>query len=170
MKNSVWTLVLGLLMAVAGVLSLLHPFPASLTVEIFVGWSFVILGGLQLLGAFQNAHGSNRLWLLLFAAVTLWIGIAMLDHPLQGLIALTMLIAISLVVSGVAKVLIGWPIRSVGLGGWVILSGVVSALLGVMVMANLLPSALTLLGVLLGIELIFDGVAIISLWHAHKSI
>ena len=65
MKRSIWTLIMGILMIGAGVLALIHPFPASLAGVVFAAWSFMILGVLQLISAFRDAQGGNRIWLIL---------------------------------------------------------------------------------------------------------
>lgn len=168
MRTSSWTLLLGLLMAGAGVLALVHPFPASLTVAIFAGWSFVVLGALQLLSAFRGAAEGHRLWLVVLAVIMIWIGVVLLKNPLDGLMALTIVIVISLILSAAAKLFIGWALRGAGLGGWVMLSGAVTLLLCVMVMANLLPAAMILPGIFLGVELLSNGIALLFLWHTGK--
>ena len=166
MKRSIWTLIMGLLMIAAGVLALIHPFPASLAVVVFAAWSFMILGVLQLISAFRDAQGGNRIWLILLALVMIWIGFVLRGNPLEGLVTLTIVVALSFVASGIAKLVVGWSLRSVGLGGWVMLSGLLSVVLGVMFMGNILGAAPWVLGFLLGIELISDGVAALFLWHS----
>jgi len=166
MKRSIWTLIMGLLMIAAGVLALIHPFPASLAVVVFAAWSFMILGVLQLISAFRDAQGGNRIWLILLALVMIWIGFVLRGNPLEGLVTLTIVVALSFVASGIAKLVVGWSLRSVGLGGWVMVSGLLSVILGVMFMGNILGAAPWVLGFLLGIELISDGVAALFLWHS----
>ena len=87
-------------------------------------------------------------------------------NPLGGLVTLTIVVALSFVASGIAKLVVGWSLRSVGLGGWVMASGLLSVILGVMFMGNILGAAPWVLGFLLGIELISDGVAALFLWHS----
>lgn len=169
MKNSIWTLLLGLLMLVAGVLALIFPFPASLTVVVFAAWSFIVLGVLQLIIAAKDAEGASRILIALLGVVMIWIGFVLRGNPLEGLITLTIIVALSFVASGVAKVFIGWTIRSLGMGGWVMLSGAVSLALGIMFLANVLGTAPWLLGMLLGIELLSNGVAALFLWHSGKA-
>ena len=166
MKRSIWTLIMGLLMIAAGVLALMNPFPASLAVVVFAAWSFMILGVLQLISAFRDAQGGNRIWLIILALVMIWIGFVLRGNPLEGLVTLTIVVALSFVASGIAKLVVGWSLRSVGLGGWVMVSGLLSVILGVMFMGNILGAAPWVLGFLLGIELISDGVAALFLWHS----
>jgi membrane protein HdeD len=166
MKRSIWTLIMGILMIGAGVLALIHPFPASLAVVVFAAWSFIVLGVLQLVAAFRDAEGGSRIWLIILALVMIWIGFVLRGNPLEGLVTLTIVVALSFVASGIAKLVVGWGIRSIGLGGWVMVSGLLSVVLGVMLMGNILGAAPWVLGFLLGIELISDGFAALFLWHA----
>ena len=92
------------------------------------------------------------------------------QNLLEGLVALTMVVALSFVASGIVKLFFGWAIRSMGMGIWVILSGVFSVAIGMMLLGNILGSAPWVLGVLLGIELLSDGIASVALWlHGRKA-
>ena len=68
-----------------------------------------------------------------------------------------------------AKIVLGFQVTGTGFGIWVILSGVLSLILGLIFVTNILGTAPWLLGVLLGIELISDGVAAIALWYHGKA-
>ena len=103
MKTSIWTLLLGLLMIAAGVLALINPFPASLAVTIFAGWSFIILGILQIISGIRDTSGGTRILLVIIGAIMVWIGWEVLGNPIGGLLALAIAVAISFVASGVAK-------------------------------------------------------------------
>lgn len=168
MKTSIWTLLLGLLMIAAGVLALINPFPASLAVTIFAGWSFIILGILQIISGIRDTSGGTRILLVIIGAIMVWIGWEVLGNPIGGLLALTIAVAISFVASGVAKIILGFQLTGSGFGIWVILSGALSLALGVLFLSNILGAAPWLLGVLLGVELISDGVTAIALWYHHR--
>lgn len=168
MKTSIWTLILGILMIAAGIYALINPFPASLAVTIFAGWSFIILGILQIFAAIRESTGGTRILLIILGIVMAWIGWLILANPIGGLLALTVAVAISFVASGIAKIILGFQAKGSGFGIWIILSGVLSLVLGLMFWGNILGTAPWLLGVLLGIELISDGVAAIALWYHGK--
>lgn len=163
MKISTWLILLGLLLSALGILTLLHPFPASLTVELFAGWVFLILGILQVIAAFRAVTVEGRIWLLLIGLLMVLIGVGLLMNPFAGLVALTVLIAIAFIAGGLFKLTLS---RAIGGGGhaWAIgISGVISVVLGVMVLANIWPSAAVLLGVLLGIEMLSSGLTLVML-------
>jgi uncharacterized membrane protein HdeD (DUF308 family) len=158
MSNRVWLVLLGILFVLGGALTLIHPFPASLTIELFAGWAFLILGGLQIITAIRHRAEGAALWLLLLGGVMALIGVELLRNPLGGLVALTVVVAVSFLISGLFKLFIGRMVQPARLGWGVMLSGAVSALLGVIVLADLSTSAPVLLGVLLGIEMLSTGV------------
>ena len=170
MKTSIWTLILGILMIAAGIYALLNPFPASLAAVVVAAWAFMILGVLQIVAALRETGGWQRIALILLGAVMVWLGITLRGNLLEGLVALTMVVALSFVASGIVKLFFGWAIRSMGMGIWVILSGVFSVAIGIMLLGNILGSAPGVLGVLLGIELLSDGIASVALWlHGRKA-
>lgn len=168
MKSSIWTLILGILMIAAGIFALMNPFPASLAVVVFAAWSFMILGVLQVISAFRDASGMSRLGLILLGIIMIWLGFVLRGNPIEGLITLTIVVALSFIASGIAKLFVGWQVRGVGLGGWIMLSGIISVILGVMFMNNILGAAPWVLGFMLGIELISDGVAALVIWHSGR--
>jgi uncharacterized membrane protein HdeD (DUF308 family) len=168
MKTSIWTLLLGILMIAAGAYALINPFPASLAVTIFAGWSFIILGILQIISGFSDSTGGTRILLIILGIAMAWAGWVVLKNPIAGLLVLSMAVSISFIASGIAKLILGWLIRSGSFGIWIMLSGALSLVLGVLFLGNMVDTATWLLGFLLGIELISDGVAAIALWYHGK--
>ena len=78
--------------------------------------------------------------------------------PLAGSISLTLLVAVLFLITGIAKTMFALALRPLGGWAWVLLSGVVSLLLGVLILTNFPASAATILGLLLGVELVSNGV------------
>lgn len=163
MTTRFWLGLLGVLFLAGGVLTLIHPFPASLTITLFAGWVFLVLGILQIVAAFRDVAGNARLWMGLLGLTMALIGIELLADPMAGLVALTVIVAIGFILSGFVKLFIGRSIAEAHLGWGVLLSGAVSALLGIMVLAGIPQSAEVLLGVMLAVELISTGVAALFL-------
>ena len=141
MRHSTWLIILGVLLMLAGVLALLHPFPASLTIEMFAGWSFLILGVVQLVNAFRARQDDGMSPLLLLGLAMALLGIALLKNPIAGLVGLTVIAAIAFIASGLFKLIIGWALERNGLGWGVLVSGVISLALGIMVLVHIMPSA-----------------------------
>lgn len=163
MTDRFWLGLLGALFLLGGIVTLIHPFPASLTITIFAGWVFLVLGVLQIFAAFRDRSTEARIWLVLLGLVMALIGIELLADPMAGLVALTVIVAVGFLISGLVKMIIGRSIGHVGLGWGVLLSGAVSILLGIMVLANIPQSAAVLLGIMLAVELISTGVTALAL-------
>ena len=136
-KYSVWYLLQGGLMVVAGVLALLYPFFASTAIVVLLGWLLIFAGvvqGIGLIGAGNVPH----YWLqLISAALAIVIGLLLLRQPDSGLLIITVLLLLYFLVEGLSKVIFALTIRPFPHWGWVLLSGIVGILLAVYLWANL---------------------------------
>ena len=169
-RYSLWYLVQGGLMILAGILALVYPAISSVAVVFFIGWLLIFSGifqGLSLIGARQVPH----FWLqLISVALFIVVGALFLRNPGESLLTLTLLLIVFFLIEGISKVIFALTIRPFPNWGWVLVSGIVGILLAFYLWASIPVSAAWLLGVLLGIELICEGVAISHLaWQVRKS-
>ncbi len=156
-------MLVGILSLVAGIVALLNPFGASVIATLITGWSFFILGFLQLVAGLRAEGAGNKLLGALLGLIALFIGINLVAKPLEGLIALTMIAGIMFLASGVFKAWIGFSGARGPMRGALMISGLISIVLGVMVLSNFPQSATVVLGILLGIELLSNGISAIAL-------
>jgi len=169
-RYSLWYLVQGGLMILAGILALVYPAISSVAVVFFIGWLLIFSGifqGLSLIGARQVPH----FWLqLISVALFIVVGALFLRNPSESLLTLTLLLIVFFLIEGISKVIFALTIRPFPNWGWVLLSGIVGIVLAFYLWASIPVSAAWLLGVLLGIELICEGAAISHLaWQVRKS-
>jgi len=169
-RYSLWYLVQGGLMILAGILALVYPAISSVAVVFFIGWLLIFSGifqGLSLIGARQVPH----FWLqLISVALFIVVGALFLRNPGESLLTLTLLLIVFFLIEGISKVIFALTIRPFPNWGWVLLSGIVGIVLAFYLWASIPVSAAWLLGVLLGIELICEGAAISHLaWQVRKS-
>ncbi|HLZ38671.1 MAG TPA: DUF308 domain-containing protein [Mycobacteriales bacterium] len=155
-----WTIVFGALMIVAGLVVLGHVLIATLVSVVFLGW-FAVIGGLAgIISALFNIRRPGFWPALLGGALALAVGIAFLRRPGVGVAALTLLLGAALLVGGIARIVGGF-----GEGGesraWVIANGVITLLLGLLILFAWPGSSLWVLGTFLGVELIVEGVTYI---------
>lgn len=169
MNHWIFLLIIGVFFVVAGITALLNPFAATITAELIAGWAFIVIGLLQIIAAISTKGWGGKIWTLILGAVALFIGFNLLESPLEGTIALTVILGAMFLVSGVFKVIAGFTIHDSGLKWVIILTGAVSAVLGFMVLSNLGESMGILLGVLLAVELLSCGIASISLALSRKA-
>ncbi|MBX3570099.1 MAG: HdeD family acid-resistance protein [Rhizobiaceae bacterium] len=152
-----WLAILGAVSLIGGVLALLNPFAATLAAVLLAGWTFLIIGVVQIIHAFGVRGWPGFLWALLLGLLTAVVGISILANPFAGAITLTTVVAVLFIVIGVIKLMYAFSLRP--LSGWVLvaLSGIISILLGVMIFSDFPWAASAVLGILLAIELLSNG-------------
>lgn len=155
-----WLLAAGILMTVIGLLALGNLFLATVASVFFVGTMMLIGGFAQIAFAFQvKAWGHFFAWLLigvLYAAA----GFVAFVNPLLASAFLTFLLAVSLLVAGIFRVVAGIALRPAGGWGWMVAAGVVTVIVAGIVLAGWPVNSLWLIGALLGVDLVFNGVAL----------
>ena len=169
-RYSTWYLIQGVLMVLAGIVALVYPFVSTVALVVVLGWLLILSGivqGISLIGA-QNVP---NFWLQLVSVVlSIIVGVLFLRRPGEAVVTLTLLLIVFFMVEGFAKLIFSLTIRPLPNWGWVLASGIIGILLSLYLLANLTTIAVWLLGVLLGIQLIFEGVALGSLaWQVRRS-
>jgi len=169
-RYSLWYLIQGVLLVVAGVLAIISPIIASVAIVFLLGWVLIISGVLQAVGLI-GASNVPHFWLQLISAVlAILIGVLLLRSPDSGLLVMTMLLIVYFMVEGIAKVIFALTIRPFPNWGWVLGSGVVGILLAFILWANMPLTASWVLGLMLGVLLVSEGSALTYLaWHVHKA-
>lgn len=162
MKGWFWWMIVGVISLVGGVLALINPFAATVTAQQLVGWIALLAGITQAVAIFQADGWNGRLFALAMTALFLFLGWSILAHPLAAIVSLTLTIALLFLASGIFKALFSFALRGTGFFWTVLLSGLASAIFGFMVLSNFPQSATIMLGVLLAVELISNGVSLIA--------
>jgi len=149
----------GVALIVFGMVAIGSPLAAALAVNVIVGWLIALAGGVHLLLAFR-AHGAGSvIWKALVGIAYLCFGIYMIVHPLLGVASLTLLLASLFLIEGVLNIVLFFKMRSVHGSTWVLVDGIITLLLGVMIYAQWPSSSAWAIGILVGISMIFSGVA-----------
>lgn len=164
-----WLVFVGIISLVGGILALINPFAATVTVVQLAAAFFVIMGVLTIIHSFRIRGWGGFLWELVLGVVTLFVGIALFRNPFAGAVSLTILVGSLLLIMGIVKSLFAFQMRP--LGGWVwgLASGIISVLLAIFIFANFPWSALTVLGIFLGVELISSGVWLLLVGMAARN-
>ncbi|MFZ0278615.1 MAG: DUF308 domain-containing protein [Candidatus Sulfotelmatobacter sp.] len=149
----------GVLLIVFGMLAVGLPFLAAVAVTGMVAWLIVLAGVVHLVLAFR-AHGAgSMIWKLLVGVAYLCFGGYLIWHPVVGVASLTLLLATLFLVEGVLDVILFFKMRPLQGSGWVLTDGIVTLLLGALIYLQWPSSSLWAIGTLVGISLIFSGVA-----------
>src|SRR5262249_26072041 len=156
-------LVQGIVMLVLGMLALARPMIATLGVEIFAGWLFLVGGIVGLIGIFTAWKTPGFVWGLIRAVMAILIGILLLWRPLAGILTLTLLLAAFFAAQGVAQIIASISQRAALPGSWlwVLLSGVIDLILAAIIISGWPGTAAWVLGLLVGVNLIMSGVALV---------
>ncbi len=169
-RHSLWYLVQGALMVLAGLLALVYPVVSSVAVVLFLGWVLIISGVFQAISLIGAQHVPH-FWLQLVSVVlSVIVGVLFIRHPGEGLLTLSLLLIVFFMVEGFSKVIFSLTIRPFPNWGWVFASGLIGILLAFYLWASLPVTAIWLLGVLVGIQLICEGAALGYLaWQVRQS-
>ncbi len=163
-KFRVWFKVYGVVLIILGIASILLPGIASLAASIMVGWLLVAGGVFGLVSAFSaGAKAPGFWWNLLTAALYLIAGIILLVNPIAAVLTLTIVLAAYLLATGAMKVVMAFHYKNAIPKAWlwVLFSALVDIVLGVIIVAGLPGTAIWVIGLMVGINLLFTGVALL---------
>ena len=149
-------LALGVALAALGTVCIIHPFLASVTSVVFLGFLMLAGGIAQIVSSFWAGKWSGMLTHLLVGALYGIVGFMIIDAPVENTLLLTKIMAIFLIVVGVFNILSSLIQRFPG-WSWVLLNGEVTLLLGLLINRQWPSSALWVIGLFIGIEMIFNG-------------
>jgi len=169
-----WVLFLveGLILVVLGLAAIVVPAIATLAVAIFVGWLFLIAGIVGLITTFMMRNAPGFWWSLLSALVSIAAGVVLVGWPVSGAVSLTLVLIVFFILEGVATIMYAIDHRRQLSGRWAFMlaSGVIDLLLAAIILAGLPETAAWAIGLLVGINLIFGGSAMLAMaLHARAS-
>jgi uncharacterized membrane protein HdeD (DUF308 family) len=162
-----WVLFLveGIILVILGLVAIIVPPLATLAVAIFIGWLFLISGIVGLVTTFWMRHAPGFWWSLLSALLGIVAGIVLISSPVSGAISLTLVLIVFFIIEGVASIMFALEHRRElsGRWGWMLASGIVDLVLAAIIFAGLPLSAAWALGLLVGINLVFGGSALVAM-------
>jgi uncharacterized membrane protein HdeD (DUF308 family) len=167
-----WKLFLieGIILVILGVAAILVPVIATLAFELVIGWLFLISGIVGLITTFWMRNAPGFWWSLLSAVVGIAAGLVLLRWPISGTFSLTFVLIAFFVVEGIITIMYAIEHRNQlsSRWGWMLASGVVDLILAGIIFAGLPGTAAWALGLLVGINLVFGGTAMIGMAMAAK--
>jgi len=165
----IWLVVLGIALVVLGTIMLAFPVITTLATVTALG-ALILLGGImEIVGACWCHRFSGFFLALLSGILGVVVGLMLLGNPIQGGATLTILLASFLFVGGIFKSVAAITHRFGGWGG-LLLSGVIDVILGVLIWQELPVAGLTVIGLLVGISIIFRGVSWLMLGFMLKRV
>ncbi|WP_230661058.1 HdeD family acid-resistance protein [Psychrobacter sp. I-STPA10] len=161
MNKTVW-LIIGILSILGGIFAFINPLSASMAVEIMAGWFFLLIGVIQVISLFSAKGATSKLLAVVSGIIGILIGIELLQDPLQGVVTLTLVVAILFLLSGAVKIFTSFHLRGTPLFIPALVSGLISILLACLIFSDFPQSATSILGILLAVELVMNGITFIS--------
>jgi uncharacterized membrane protein HdeD (DUF308 family) len=162
-----WVLFLveGIVLVALGLLAIVLPPIATLAVEILFGWLFLISGVVGLITTFWMRQAPGFWWALLSAVLGIAAGIVLLAWPLSGVLTLTMILIVFFMIEGVASIMYALEHKRElsGRWGWMLASGIVDLIVAGIIFAGLPGTAAWAIGILVGINMVFGGSALIAM-------
>ncbi|MGC1853728.1 MAG: HdeD family acid-resistance protein [Solirubrobacterales bacterium] len=152
----------GVLAILIGCVAILVPAVASVGTAIFIGWILVIAGAFLVAGAFAAQTIGSVVLRLLWAFLTVIVGLWLIIEPHNGTLTLTLVLGIYFLFMGVTRIAVAFAGRGQQGAGLVGLSGFAGLLIGILVLVEFPSSADWAIGLLVGIDLIFAGWTLVS--------
>ncbi|MFY9909324.1 MAG: HdeD family acid-resistance protein [Candidatus Sulfotelmatobacter sp.] len=149
----------GVLLIVLGMVAVGSPFLAAVAVNVVVGWLIVLAGVVHLVLAFRVHGAGSVIWKALVGVAYLCFGTYVILHPVLGVASLTLILASLFLIEGVLDIVLFVKMRPIHGSSWVLIDGIVTLLLGLLIYMQWPSSSAWAIGTLVGISLIFSGVA-----------
>jgi uncharacterized membrane protein HdeD (DUF308 family) len=165
-------LIEGIVLVILGLLAIIIPPIATIAVTIFLGWLFLISGIVGLVTTFWARHAPGFWWSLLSAVLAIAAGIVLLGWPIPGAVSLTLLLIAFFIIEGVLSILYAFEHKKElsGRWGWMLISGIIDLILAAIIWGGLPGTAAWALGLLVGINMLFGGSAMIAMaLHARSA-
>jgi uncharacterized membrane protein HdeD (DUF308 family) len=162
-RSATWSIVVGVLLLLAGLLAFALPFLAGIAASVFFGWLLLIAGIAHLVYAWSERRAGAVLWQILIGAVYLIAALYMLVLPGAGVVTLTLVLAFYILIAGIFELAVFFRLR--GLPGtiWFLVDGLASFLLAGLIFFHWPSSSLWAIGTLVGISMLMSGIARITL-------
>ena len=160
-----WKLFLfqGIVMLILGILAVAEPALATVAVDIYIGWLFLISGIVGLVAMFSARDFPAFLWTLITAALAMAVGVMLIWKPAEGAVSLTVVLTAFFIAEGIFQIVGSFTYRDVipSSWGWMLASGIADLMLAAIIILNWPVSAAWTIGLIVGINLLTSGTAIV---------
>jgi uncharacterized membrane protein HdeD (DUF308 family) len=168
-RNWGWLFAMGVIWIILGLIALVDSIAATIASMIVFGWVLLVAGIIEAVHTFRHRHGGHVFLHSLNAVLSFVVGLMLLRHPLAGALVMTLLLAAYFTVAGIFRIVAALSLRPPR-WGWVVTSGIITLILGILVWAQWPVSGLWIIGLFIGIHLIFVGWTEVMLAFAARSL
>jgi len=162
----------GVIMVLLGIAAVIWPQISSIAVDVYVGWLLLLSGVVGLATMFFAPNATGFLWSLLTGALALFAGVLLLWHPVEGVVSLTLVLVAFFIAEGVSQIAAAFAYRSAfpESWGWMLVSGIADLVLAGVIIAGWPGSLSWALGLIVGVNLVTSGLAIVMVAVAARNI
>jgi uncharacterized membrane protein HdeD (DUF308 family) len=154
--KSGWLLALGIVLIVVGTFSVAVAVVATLASVLLFGWLLLFTGAIEAGYAFRHSKWSGIVLHVVNGVLSVVAGFLLVANPAAGALVLTLLMAMFFMIGGLFRIVTPLVLR-LPHRGWLLLSGVVTLLLGIFIWRQLPGAAVWVIGTFVGIDMIFIG-------------
>ena len=169
-KNWGWLLALGILSAILGFIGLGYAVFMTVASVVFFGVMITAFGAVQVVQTFQCRGWKCMLHEALIGILYLGAGIVTIRNPLLASSVLTLILAFTILLAGITRLVMAWQHRGVPGWGWTLFGGILTLLLGTMILARWPLSGLWVIGMLVSIEMLINGWTAIGVALAARAV
>ena len=160
----------GILSLILGIIGTFMSVAVTMASMMIFGILFIVAGVVFLIDSFSAPEWKGRLWGLLISLLYVAGGIVMVMYPAGSATWFTLFIAAFLIMIGVTRIFMGFRVKDlISSWGWMVFSGILSIILGMMIYAEWPVSGLWVIGLFISVELIMQGINAIMLSRVIKT-
>ncbi len=157
-RVSGWSIALGVLMIVLGIIAMLAPWEFGIVIALIIGWMAIFNGVAQIIYGIRTHSGGRTVLEIVLGLIYVVAGVYLLMHPVPGLLVITLFLASFLIVYGIFALVLAFHMRPLSGWGWVLFDAIITILLGILIWAHWPSSSDWVVGTLFGISIFVSGV------------
>ena len=169
-RNSGLTVASGVVLLLAGLLAILSPFVAGLSITIMVGAMLALSGISQCFLAFRAGAFGRALVVFIVGVLMTIAGFYMITQPVSGLATLTLILMAYLIATGILEIIVAFQLKPANGWGLELFNGIVTLVLGILLWRQFPLSGAWAIGILFGIKMVFSGWAFIFIGRGVKKL
>jgi uncharacterized membrane protein HdeD (DUF308 family) len=163
-----WIVALGVVYLIGGIVAFGSVYLATVVSVLYVGALMIVAGIVEIISAFQIKTWGKFIFWLLLGALYVVAGFVTFENPLLAALTLTLILGVALVASGIVRIFLAFSMNAAAPWGFVALSGVITLIIGAIILAQWPFSSLYVLGLFLSVDLILAGASWITMGLALK--
>jgi len=156
---TVWSILIGILLIVAGVFAIAVPLLAGIAASVVLSWLILVAGIFHLAFAWTERGAGAIVWQILIGFAYVTAGIVLLGHPLTSILAMTLVLVWYIAAEGIFEIVLFAQWRRQPGSIWLLLDAIVSLIVACLIFMHWPASSVWAIGTLVGVSLVMSGIA-----------